>query len=83
MLQSYRQHSKGRVENPAIDLIVECDALPELGHACGHNIIAASAVGAAMGLSEILDDIDGGSVFGTPNEEGSSASGKGLADLES
>ena len=76
--------SKGKIGNPAIGLIAEYDALPKLGHACGHNIIAASAVGAAMGLSELLNNVDGRIiVFGTPNEEGSTAAGKGLTDLES
>lgn len=49
----------------------EYDALPEVGHACGHNIIAASAVGAGIGLAPLADDlgltID---VIGTPAEEG-------------
>ena len=62
---------KGKAENPAIGLIAEHDALPELGHACGHNIIAANALGAATGLSELLNDVRGRViVFGTPNERG-------------
>ena len=35
---------------PCIALLAEMDALPDIGHACGHNIIAAAAVGAALGL---------------------------------
>lgn len=54
-----------------IALCAEYDALPGLGHACGHNLIAASSVGAALGLATIAEDagitIE---VYGTPAEEG-------------
>jgi amidohydrolase len=54
-----------------IALCAEYDALPGLGHACGHNLIAASSVGAALGLAEIADDIGVTvEVYGTPAEEG-------------
>jgi len=76
--------SKGKTGEPTIGLIAEYDALAALGHACGHNIIAASAVGAALGLAEFLEETRGRLVvFGTPNEEGSTAEGKGLIDPES
>ncbi|MGW5731206.1 M20 family metallopeptidase [Nocardia beijingensis] len=53
-----------------VGLCAEYDALPEIGHACGHNIIAASAVGAALGLAEVADALDlTVLVFGTPAEE--------------
>lgn len=53
-----------------IALIAEMDALPELGHACGHNIIAAASVGAALILRRLLPpDIATIVVFGTPAEE--------------
>ena len=49
----------------------EYDALPGLGHACGHNIIAAISVGAAMALAPFVDDLGITlTVFGTPAEEG-------------
>ena len=55
---------------PAIALLAEYDALPEIGHACGHNIIAASAVGAAVASKLIVDNFGGTvTVFGTPAEE--------------
>jgi len=56
---------------PRIALIAEYDALPGLGHACGHNLIAAASLGAGLALSEALD-IDSGEllVIGTPAEEG-------------
>jgi amidohydrolase len=53
-----------------VGLCAEYDALPEIGHACGHNIIAAAAVGAALGLAEVADELDlTVLVFGTPAEE--------------
>ena len=55
---------------PTIALIAEYDALPELGHACGHNLIAASAVGAATAARAAVDQFDGSiTVIGTPAEE--------------
>jgi amidohydrolase len=57
------------------DLVVaicaEYDALPGVGHACGHNIIAASAVGAGLALAGMADDLGlTVLVIGTPAEEG-------------
>ncbi len=60
---------------PVIALLAEMDSLPELGHACGHNIVGASSVGAASALSFVLDEEfkAGGHgtlmVLGTPAEE--------------
>jgi amidohydrolase len=49
----------------------EYDALPGVGHACGHNIIAASAVGAGLGLARVADQLGiTVRVLGTPAEEG-------------
>jgi len=54
-----------------IAICAEYDALPSVGHACGHNVIAASAVGAAMALAEVADEIGiEVVVLGTPSEEG-------------
>src|ERR1700755_938197 len=54
-----------------VGICAEYDALPGIGHACGHNIIAASAVGAALALAPLVDDLDlTVSVIGTPAEEG-------------
>src|SRR6185369_2111969 len=56
--------------SPSIALIAEMDGLPGLGHACGHNIIAAASIGAALILNKLLP---AGSatirIFGTPAEE--------------
>jgi len=55
----------------ALAVLAEYDALPELGHACGHNLIAAMAVGAALGLAPFKADLPGRLlVIGTPAEEG-------------
>ena len=52
-------------------LCAEYDALPGLGHACGHNVIAAISTGAALALGPFVDDLGITlSVFGTPAEEG-------------
>jgi len=53
-----------------IGICAEYDALPGIGHACGHNVIAASAVGAALGLAEVADELGLTVVLlGTPAEE--------------
>ncbi len=55
---------------PRIALLAEYDALPKIGHGCGHNIIAASAVGAAVASKPIIDQLGGSIVvLGTPGEE--------------
>ncbi|TBL80343.1 M20 family metallopeptidase [Paenibacillus thalictri] len=55
---------------PIIAFLCEYDALPELGHACGHHLIAAMGLAAAIGLKSVLDDIGGTiRVYGTPAEE--------------
>ena len=55
---------------PAIAILAEYDALPELGHACGHNLIAAGAVGTGVASRSAIDQF-GGSILiiGTPAEE--------------
>ena len=55
---------------PSVALLAEYDALPTLGHACGHNLICAIAVGAGVASKAAVDQF-GGSVIviGTPAEE--------------
>jgi len=54
-----------------VGIMAEYDALPGLGHACGHNLIAAGAVGAGIALSALADDLGlTVRVYGTPAEEG-------------
>src|SRR5271163_1652854 len=53
-----------------VGICAEYDALPGIGHACGHNIIAASAVGAALALADVADELGlTVSLLGTPAEE--------------
>ncbi len=55
---------------PTIGYLCEYDALPEIGHGCGHNMIAAMSAGAGVILSKVLTDIGGKIiVYGTPAEE--------------
>ncbi len=55
---------------PRIAILAEYDALPGLGHGCGHNTMAASGVGAAIALASIAAELPGEIVFfGTPAEE--------------
>ena len=56
---------------PTVALLAEYDALPKIGHGCGHNLIAAAGLGAAIALRRVLGD-DAGSMalVGTPAEEG-------------
>jgi len=57
--------------SPVIAFMAEYDALPGIGHACGHNIIASAAVGAAVGAASFIGDGFGTiRVMGTPAEEG-------------
>ncbi|TAN23568.1 MAG: M20 family peptidase [Actinomycetota bacterium] len=54
-----------------LSICAEYDALPEIGHACGHNIIAAAAIGAAKALAPLVDDLNITlKIMGTPAEEG-------------
>lgn len=65
-----RKKSK-KISGPTIGYLAEYDALPNLGHACGHNIIGTISVAAAVALSKLIDDIGGEIVvLGTPAEEG-------------
>src|SRR5581483_2762784 len=57
-------------ERPRIGILAEYDALPGLGHGCGHNTMAASGVGAAIALASLAPELPGEIVFlGTPAEE--------------
>jgi len=61
------RYGSGRLH---LSFMAEYDALPEVGHACGHNLIAAIAVGAGLGLKAVADELDVTvSVLGTPAEE--------------
>ncbi len=63
--------SGSRPSRPAVAILAEYDALPGIGHGCGHNLIAAASMGAAIALKDILGDAAGSmAIVGTPAEEG-------------
>jgi len=65
---SYRLNRKA---SPTIAFLAEYDALPDIGHGCGHNLIGAMSVGAGIVLSKMKDGLQGRVVvLGTPAEEG-------------
>ena len=56
---------------PHVAILAEYDALPDVGHGCGHNVICASAVGAFLAVAPFVDGLRGRvSLIGTPAEEG-------------
>lgn len=61
---------KGRESGPVIAFVAEYDALPKLGHGCGHQIIASSALGAGLAMKPLMDQLGGTiRVIGTPAED--------------
>lgn len=68
----YQKDSDG----PIIAILAEYDALPGVGHGCGHNIIGTAGVGAGIAVSKLMDELKGEIwVIGTPAEEGHGPSG--------
>ena len=58
-------------EGPTVAILGEYDALPEIGHACGHNLIASGGLGAALAVGAMKAELPGTLIFlGTPAEEG-------------
>jgi amidohydrolase len=68
---AFKARSKGKEKGPAVAFLAEYDALPEIGHGCGHNLIAATSTAAAIALSKLMHDMPGEVILiGTPAEEG-------------
>lgn len=68
---SFRTVRKGKGKGPVVAFLAEYDALRGVGHGCGHNVIAACAVGAFLGMASRMDRYDGEVwLLGTPAEEG-------------
>jgi len=68
---AFRAEVAGAGAGPAVAFLAEYDALPEIGHACGHNLICTAALGAGIGLAAVASKIPGKVVvLGTPAEEG-------------
>lgn len=58
-------------EGPTVAVCLEYDALPDVGHACGHNIIAAAGLGAGLAAAAVAEEAGGRvRILGTPAEEG-------------
>ena len=61
----------GAGDGPTVAILAEYDALPEIGHGCGHNLIAMAGMGAGLGVQANLESLHGRVVvIGTPAEEG-------------
>lgn len=70
-LETAVRTKRGNPKGPRVAILGEYDALPEIGHACGHNLIATSAVGAFLAAASVVDEVGGEVTFlGTPAEEG-------------
>ena len=68
---AFRAVYEGKAQGPRFAFITEYDALPGIGHACGHNIIGTAGVGAGIAVSKLMKDISGEViVLGAPAEEG-------------
>ena len=67
---AFRATFDSKKEGPTIGYLCEYDALPEIGHGCGHNMIGPMSAGAGILLSKIVDEVGGRIiVYGTPAEE--------------
>jgi len=70
MPTAFRATVAGQLARPCIAVLAEMDALPDVGHACGHNLIGAAAAGAGLGLAAIAAQLPGSAVvLGCPAEE--------------
>ncbi len=68
---AFRATAHGLSENPRVAFLAEYDALPEMGHGCGHNLIATASIGAALGVKSVIKTVPGSiQLLGTPGEEG-------------
>jgi amidohydrolase len=63
--------ARAGAEGPEIAVLCEYDALPSIGHACGHNVIATAGLGAGLAAAALADELGGRvRIMGTPAEEG-------------
>jgi amidohydrolase len=68
---AFRAVRRGSGDGPTVAVLAEYDALAGIGHGCGHNLIGASGLAAAIGLGTVMDEVGGTFVIlGTPAEEG-------------
>ena len=83
MATAFKAELPGRDgRRPRVAILAEYDALPDLGHGCGHNLIGTSAVGAGLALREILPELAGSVwVLGTPAEESAAPNSGGKVHM--
>ena len=68
---AYRADANGKTEGARVAILAEYDALADLGHGCGHNLIAMIGTAAAVAVREVIDELPGSvAAIGTPAEEG-------------
>lgn len=67
---AFETQLNAEADGPTVAILAEYDALPGIGHACGHNIIATTALGATLGLQAVAGSLPGKiRLLGTPAEE--------------
>jgi amidohydrolase len=72
----------GQQRRPRVAILAEYDALPGLGHGCGHNLIGTSAIGAGLALKDVIQELDGSVwVLGTPAEESAAPNAGGKVHM--
>ncbi len=83
MATAFRAELAGRDGlRPCIAILAEYDALPGLGHGCGHNLIGTSAIGAGLALLDVMPDLPGSVlVLGTPAEESAAPNSGGKVHM--
>jgi amidohydrolase len=83
MATAFKAELGGRgVPRPRVAILAEYDALPGLGHGCGHNLIGTSAVGAGLALAEVVQELEGSIwVLGTPAEESAAPNSGGKVHM--
>lgn len=82
MATAFKAEIKGKQHGPRVAILAEYDALPGLGHGCGHNLIGTSAIGAGLALNEVLAELDGSiRVLGTPAEESAAPNSGGKVHM--
>ncbi len=68
---AFRADARGKGDRPRVAILAEYDALQDIGHACGHNLIATMGVAAAIGVRAVVGELAGSvAAIGTPAEEG-------------
>lgn len=67
---AFKAVKNSKKAGPTIAFLAEYDALPDIGHGCGHNILGTTSIGAGIAAAKVLEDVGGTiEVYGTPAEE--------------